>query len=162
MSRHIALLIPFTLVLACALVPCEASATYRYLCTSVPSACTYVPDDNVPVLNADVCFSTSGGIKLKGTANCPSGTWPYFVYHGEVVDPLTGDVDAYIPLDNACEVAGLCVEYVPHTGGSSAPMCCDEEYTCVPELTCGGTLWWCHDGVSEADGTVTCFHAEEL
>lgn len=162
MSYTSARLLPI-LAIALTLLPSSAQATYRYLCTSVPSACEYVPaSGSVPTLAADVCFSSSAGIKLKGTAACPSGTWPYFVDYGEVIDPITNAVEAYIPLDDACDVAGLCVQYVPHSGGQSAPMCCDEEYTCYPTSGCGGSLWWCHDGVSNSDGTVTCFHAEEV
>ena len=155
-----ALVLPLSLSFV-ALIPSDAHATYRYLCTSVPSACEYVPNVNVPVLNANVCYSSTG-LKLKGTASCPTGSWPYYVDYGEVVNPITNAVEAYIPLDNACDVAGLCLEYAPHSGGQSAPMCCDEEYTCYPTTGCGGTIWWCHDGVTNVDGTVTCFHAEEI
>lgn len=154
--------IPAVAIAIATLASTDAHADYRYLCTSVPSACEYVPDDSVPVLDADVCFGSAIGIRLKGTGSCPTGSWPYYVYYGEVTNPLTNAVDAFIPLENACEVPGLCAEYVEHTGGQSAPMCCDEEYTCWPNSGCGGSLWWCHDGVSNLDGTVTCFHAEEI
>jgi hypothetical protein len=147
------------IALALALVPVTAFAEYRYLCTSVPRACRYAPP-TAPVLGVDVCYTKSTGtIRLKGTAPCPTGAWPYFLKHGEVVNPLNGSVVAYAPLDDACD-AGLCLEYTPHVGGQENPMCCENGGPCWDGVACGGVLYWCHDGVTNQDGTIDCFDAE--
>lgn len=109
------------LAIAVAVVPVTAFAEYRYLCTSVPGSCEYSPP-TAPVLGSDVCYTrATGTIRLKRTAPCPTGSWPYYLEHGEVVDPLIGSVVAYAPLDNACD-AGLCLDFVPHVGGQENPM----------------------------------------
>jgi hypothetical protein len=113
-------------------------------------------------LLADVCYSpASNAITLKGTAPCPSGTNTFNVIYGEVLDSLTGEVAAYVPLDDAC-AAGRCAEYVPHDDPQEDTICCEDGGPCWPGGTCGGILYWCFDGVSNLDGTVTCFNAEEL
>jgi hypothetical protein len=152
------------LVIATLTLPWSANAsTYRNLCMSAPGYCTPT-GTQVSRLDANVCLSKAGGITLKGTAPCPSNAWAYYVEHGEVVDP-TGRVEAYLPLDNACGQAGLCVDGPAPDGSQEFGMCCyvdeDGEWVCVPGVLCGGTLWYCYDGVSNSDGTVTCFEAEQ-
>lgn len=148
-----------TLVL---LSPAGVAAQYRELCASVPSACEYT-GPNAPLLQANVCFGSTFGVRLM-TGSCPSGSWAYFVKYGEVVDPLTNQVAAYIPLDDACAKPGLCVDGPPPPGAQPFPMCCTENSqgveTCYDGGGCGGTLWWCNDGVCNADGTITCFDAD--
>ena len=116
------------------------------------------------MLRADVCYGFAGGIVLKGSAACPTGLWPYYVDYGEVVDPLTGEVAAYIPLDDACDNPELCVDGPPPNGAQEYPMCCTSDSqgkeTCCNGASCGGTLWWCNDGVCNEDGTITCFNAD--
>ncbi|KIG11653.1 hypothetical protein DB30_02896 [Enhygromyxa salina] len=89
------------------------------------------------------------------------GTKAFTVIYGEVVDPQTGDVSAFAPLEDAC-LAGVCAEYVAHEGGVADTICCENGGPCWPGGTCGGILYWCFDGVSNLDGTVTCFNAEQL
>jgi hypothetical protein len=137
---------------------------YRHLCTST-RACAY-SSTNVPFLNTNVCYSATSGVRLKGTAPCPSGSWPYYLDYGEVIDPVTNAVAAYIPLDNACSEAGRCVDGPPPDGAQEYPMCCTTDSqgyeTCWNGGACGGTLWWCEDGVCNDDGTITCFEKEAL
>lgn len=141
-----------------------SASTYRNLCMSAPARCTPT-GPHVPRLDADVCLSSSGTIALKGAAACHTGAWPYHVEHGEVVDPTAGLVEAYLPLDEACSKAGLCLDGPAPDGSQEYPMCCyvDEngQEICVPGVMCGGTLWYCYDGVSNPDGTVTCFESEQ-
>ena len=147
------------LTLAIIATPLTADAEYRYLCTSVPRACEYTPA-SVPKLLADVCYSpTSNAIHLKGTAPCLNGARAFTVIYGEVVDPQTGSVAAYTPLDDACG-AGRCIDYVPHDDPQEYTMCCENGGPCWPGGGCDGVLYWCHDGVCNEDGTVTCFNAE--
>jgi hypothetical protein len=142
-------------------LPLEALASYRYLCTSVPSACEYIPSPG-QALRADVCWNGTAAHLKPSNSNCPTGQWPYYVEIGEVVDPITNKVQAYVPLDPACGMAGLCVTGQSGGGGTSSPICCDELWMCVPGTMCGGSLWWCYDGVSNMDGTVTCFDGEQV
>ena len=143
--------------------PVGADASYRDLGTSSPGACEYTGPD-APTLAAEVCHGTAG-TWLRGEV-CPAGTWAYFVRYGEVIDPMTNVVAAYIPLDNACASPGLCVDAPPPAEAQPYPMCCTVNTsgagsTCVSGADCGGTLWFCFDGVSNEDGTVTCFDAAE-
>jgi hypothetical protein len=144
------------------LAPADVDAQYRYLCASAPSACTYT-GPNAPMLNATVCYGSAIGVRLKGSAPCPSGSWPYYLDFGEVVNPLTNQVAAYIPLNDACDQPGLCVKGPPPAGSQEYPMCCvttNGEEICYQGSACGGTLWWCNDGVCNGDGTITCFEQE--
>jgi hypothetical protein len=125
----------------------------------VPGACDYSPA-NVPKLLADVCYDPSNNaITLKGPTACQPGIKTYTVIYGEVLNPVTQAVAAYVPLDDACG-AGRCVDYVPHDNPQEYPMCCENGGPCWPGGGCGGVLYWCHDGVRNEDGTVTCFGAE--
>jgi len=150
-------------LLALLLAPVNADASYRELCSSSPRACDYTGPD-APMLAANVCHGSTG-TWLMGS-ECPSGTWPYYVKHGEVVDPLTNLIAAYIPLDDACPK--LCVDGPPPPDAEPYPMCCTGntsggDSTCVSGVHgCTGTVWYCHDGVSNQDGTVTCFNAQEF
>lgn len=154
------------LVTAAVSIPSSAGASeYRNLCTSAASYCTPTGPD-APQLHADVCLSRTGAVTLKGTAPCASDTWPYYIDHGEVVDPTTGQVQPYLPLDDACGQAGMCDKGPPPGDSQELPMCCyvDElgDQVCVYGANCGGTVWFCYDGVSNPDGTVTCFSGEQL
>jgi hypothetical protein len=159
MLRFARLALP-SLSLAVLLSPADAGAQYRYLCTSIPSACTYT-GPLASKLNAEVCYGSAIGIRLKGTAPCPTGSWPYSVDYGEIVDPVVNAVVAYIPLDDACSRPGLCVDGPPPGGAQEYPMCCTDG-KCYQGASCGGTLWWCNDGVCNEDGTITCFDKDPI
>lgn len=150
------LAVPTVLVL---LSPTGVEAQYRELCTSVPSVCAY-SSPNAPLLQANVCFGSATGVRLMSGA-CPSGTWAYYVKYGEVLDPITNQVAAYVPLDDACANPGICVQGPPPAGSQEFPMCCSKNSqgveTCYDGGSCGGTIWWCYDGVCNEDGTITCF-----
>ncbi|NVB42259.1 hypothetical protein G6O69_30830 [Pseudenhygromyxa sp. WMMC2535] len=125
----------------------------RYLCTSIPRACTFAPSE-APVLRANVCWSERS-TTLKADAACASGSYPFYVEHGEV-DPLTGAVTPYIPLDDACS-HGYCF-FGPSTGQEDA-MCCTSG-GCVPYMAgdgeCPGELVLCNNsaegGCSDGQG----------
>lgn len=154
------------LVASIVALPSSASAgTYRELCMSASRVCTYTGPE-APMLGLDVCLSTSAMITLKGTGPCATGQYAYSVAHGEVIDPTTGEVAAYIPLDDACSQLGRCADGPAPGDTEEYPMCCFVNGSgievCVGGLNCGGTLWFCYDGVSNSDGTVTCFAGEQL
>ncbi len=140
------------------------ASQYRHLCTST-QACTFT-SAGVPLLDADVCYDSTGAVTLKGASDCPAGSWPYYVDYGEVADPVTREVAAYIPLDDACTQPGPCVEGPPPPEAQEYPMCCTTSSqgveTCWSGGTCGGTLWWCEDGVCNDDGTITCFEKDPI
>jgi hypothetical protein len=157
------------LVLGLAIVPAAADAEYRQLCSSIPTACDYTGPD-APKLDVDVCYGSATGARLK-TGACPTGTWAYHVTHGEVVDPASNEVAAYVPLDDACATPGICVDGPPPPGAQAFPICCTsaggtsgggESCQNWNGSDCGGTLWFCDDGVSNLDGTVSCFSGVEL
>lgn len=142
----------------------ESSATgYRYLCTSIPAACEYAPS-TAPLLQADVCWSSTGIVLKSG--NCPSGYWPYYVHAGEVVDPVTNAVVAYIPLDDACDL-GYC-DVKPIGAGPTEPgaMCCGTGgcTDLASGSTCGGNTVtvWCVDGeeATNQNGEWVCYEPE--
>ena len=152
----------FALVATAGLIgsPVANATTYRDLCGSAPSACEYTGPD-APVLAAVVCWSrTTSTTTLMTGASCPTGSWPYFAKYG-VVEPLTMHVTAFLPLDDACSRPGLCLpgSFAPQSTASAA-MCCYDN-VCWPAVgvdACqGGELLFCSNGVSNEDGTVTCF-----
>jgi hypothetical protein len=118
-----------------------------YLCMSKPNACEYAPR-TAPQLNADVCYDGSTS-KLKGAGNCPANAFAFFVDAGEVVDPVTGTVQPYIALPDACGM-GYCVpDDINDPPGEPGPMCCDASNGCVE--TAGicppdKIAVWCNDG----------------
>lgn len=123
---------------------------YQYLCMAKPGQCEYAPS-TAPVLNADVCYnSTTGVVKIKGVNNCTTGSYPFFVDRGEVIDPQTNEVQAYIALTDACAL-GYCVAHDPNDPpGEEGGMCCDPgtgnctetNDICPPDKI----AVWCDDG----------------
>lgn len=134
------------------------ATTYRDLCSSVLGECEYT-GPVAPVLAANVCWSrTTSNATLMTGATCPSGSWPYFVKYG-VVDPLSQIVTGFVPLNDSCSL-GVCLpaEFAP-PNTTTAPICCVDG-VCWPFASpnCEGMdLSFCMDGVSNEDGTVTCF-----
>jgi hypothetical protein len=131
----------------------ESSATeYRYLCTSVPSACEYAPS-TAPSLKSDVCWDGSI-ITLMPAGGCTGIQVAYYVEAGEVVDPMTNEVQAYVPLDDACD-RGYC-DVMPATPGPTqpGPLCCGENgcVTINAADTCGQELVFCGVGESAQQG----------
>lgn len=147
--RHLAPLLTF----AGMLISADAFAQYRELCSSVPKACTYTGPE-APVLRANVCWNGSSA-RLKTTSPCPSGSWPYYVGFGEIID-TQGTIAAYVPLDWACSNPGICVAGPVPDGATEEPLCCNG--SCVPLANgCDGAILLCENGVTNDDGTVTCF-----
>jgi hypothetical protein len=138
-----------------------AQASHRYLCTAVTDVYEYRGPD-APELHADVCYGSATGVRLKGASACPTGTWAYRITHGEVVDPLTLEVDPFVSLDDACDKPGICLDGSPPPDAHEFPICCVTEggvETCYDGVSCGGSLYFCYDGVCNDDGTVSCFAA---
>lgn len=135
------------------------------ICSSIPSACQY-SSFAAPVLAAEVCWHrASATARLKLGSACPSGSWPYSVKYG-VVDPLSLVVTAFVPLEDACNVPGLCTpgSFAP-AGTTGGAMCCIDG-TCWPHYYVGGCeggeLFFCEEGVTNEDGTVECFDSTNV
>ena len=161
--RTLGSLSSFVLVIVVGMVgshPASAT-TYRDLCGSVPSACEYTGPD-APVLAVAVCWArTTSTTTLMTGATCPTGSWPYFAKYG-VVDPFTLQVNAYQPLDDACSRPGLCQPSIQAPTTTTTGVICCFGGTCYPaydDQCYGGELLFCLDGVSNEDGTVTCFES---
>ena len=141
--------------------PIAKATNYRDLCSSVPSACEYTGPD-APVLAAVVCWERSTSTaRLMTGASCPTGSWPYFAKYG-VVDPFTLQVNAYQPLDDACSRPGLCQPSIQAPTTTTTGVICCFGGTCYPaydDQCYGGELLFCLNGVSNEDGTVTCFES---
>jgi hypothetical protein len=131
---------------------------YADLCSSVPGECEYA-SLSAPVLAANVCWSrTTSTARLMTGATCPTGSFAFFVKYG-VVDPLSQVVTGFVPLEDACSRPGLCQpSYLAPPTTWAAAMCCVDG-TCWPAdgLSCSGELLLCSNGVTNEDGTVTCF-----
>jgi hypothetical protein len=146
-----------------ALLTTDADAAYRDFCASVPSACVYTGPE-APVLASVVCWSrtTSTATILSG-AECPADSYAYFVKYGDV-EPLTGQVQAYVPLDDACSRPGLCQPWdLAPVNTTSAAMCCVDG-VCTPQVgftPCAGEVLMCSNGVTNEDGTVECFDDQD-
>jgi hypothetical protein len=121
-------------------------------------ACRYAAWD-APVLEADVCWDGQLAT-LKGSAPCSGKGRVYHVHNGEVLDPTTGEVAAYAPLTNACELVPCAPSYEalaledgtaccdPNTGDCTSP---DSNGMCIV-----GDITWCKELETHNDGTVTC------
>lgn len=157
--------LPPAIVLVLGLAGSHAHATtFNDLCSSVPSACEYT-GPTAPVLALNVCWSrTTTTARLMTGATCATGSWPYSVKYG-VVDPLTGIVTGFVPLDDACSRPGLCSPgYLAPPSTWSAPMCCVDG-VCWPWVggtACAGEILACNEGVTNEDGTVECFDDENV
>jgi hypothetical protein len=134
-------------------VESEASS-YQYLCTTFPSACEYAPA-TAPVLNEDVCYDGTT-ITLKGAGDCGLSEFAAFVKAGEVVDPITEEVIAYIALEDACAL-GYCIpKDLGDPPGEPGAMCCDPgtggctetSAICPPDQI----AVWCPEGQIATEG----------
>jgi hypothetical protein len=141
--------------------PAEAGE-YRNLCTSASKACVYT-GPVAPALRAAVCWN-GADLRLKGSGNCATGSWPYHVDFGEIIDPVQGLVVAYIPLDDACDL-DICVEFgsLELDPLASEPLCCNpstDDCTLNLQGQCpnGEILVWCEQPATNEDGSVACYN----
>ncbi len=152
----------FAAALAALFTVQDAHAAYRDFCASVPGACDYTGPD-APVLAAVVCWSKSTSTAtISSGATCPTGTYGYFVKYGDV-EPLTGQVHGYVPLDDACTRPGICQPWnLKPTTTTTASICCPDDCWPAEAQQCEGQeLLFCTDGASNEDGTVTCFDEDQ-
>jgi hypothetical protein len=118
---------------------------------------------NVPVLDSDVCCvldEDSAACTLPNRyGRCSVGVKRYCKY-GQA---SSAGVVCYQPFQDACQ-AGFCVQMPEVPPPVQADLACCNGGGCVPIATqeldeCEetGTITWCSDGVTNDDGTITCF-----
>jgi hypothetical protein len=134
-----------------------SGSTVTDLCDIVDTA-TGVPvwcephADGAPVLDKKVCCSADACV-LAGTS-CPSSSL-FFCEFGE--RQADGTVECYFEVPNYCDVFPCAPNF--QAPPLEEPLCCYEGacWHYEPGNCTGGWLVWCQDGVTNADGTVTCF-----
>jgi hypothetical protein len=150
------------LVLVLGLAFSQDAHAYADLCSSVPGECEYT-GPSAPVLAANVCWSrTTSTTRLMTGATCPSGSFAFFVKYG-VVDPFTGIVTGFVPLNDACDMGYCSPSFDAPPTTWPGVMCCNEG-VCWPDDGghCEGELMFCDNGVSNEDGTVECFDDQNV
>ena len=122
---------------------------------------------SAPVLDLEVCCDISGDDAWcslpDGNGRCSTGSKAYCEY-GEVT--AANGVVCYQPFPSICEF-GFCGDVLPPEGGpvEAATCCwangaCVEIETTVDIVSCGllgGYSGYCDEGVTNDDGTITCF-----
>ncbi|NJK33452.1 MAG: hypothetical protein HC927_14190 [Deltaproteobacteria bacterium] len=137
----------------------DADEQYQHFCSTVPSACPKIGPD-APVLRANVCWNGTNAT-LEGSG-CAAGTYPFYVDFG-TVDPLSGVVQAYVSLPDACAL-GYCTVLAPSQmpPTDEGVVCCDpSDGTCTLDVEdCLGEVLYCDDYETNGDGTVDCLDPE--
>ena len=142
----------------------EASSTDPALCTSIASECEYAPA-SAPSLDATVCYQPGMALVLEDNGSCDPGYTSYWVSAGEVLDPNTGEVTAYIRLKNACDL-GYCVPDDPDDPpGEEGAMCCDPQTGNCTETDAicppSEIAVWCPDGQTPQQGQPGLWECQE-
>jgi hypothetical protein len=120
---------------------------------------------DAPVLDANVCCTIDGDGAACSMPNsrgsCSTGSKWYCEYGKKLTG---GGVVCYQPFPSACD-HGFCVAAPELPPPVLADLACCNAGMCQPIMAgqtwdCegnGGTVLWCHDGMSNADGSITCF-----
>ena len=155
----LALLAPLALALVAPPVASDAQASTRTdLCTNT-RACAYAPIDEVPTLDAEVCWDGETVTLMVG--DCGSNARPYTLRSGEVVDAVTLEVAAYAGLLDTCELGYCVVDKIDPGALGDGVACCDPRTGDCTEPDANGNcpvgdITWCKQLETNGDGTVTC------
>ena len=150
-----------TLLLTLLSIPTLMGGELQDLCdivnpdTGVPVRCEAHPD-GAPVLDAAVCCDDNACHK-PWLGSCADSQEMYYCELGEVL--ASDEIACYFEVPDYCEVFPCDPGYQTHP--QSNEMCCHEG-VCWPYKSGSGDceigdLYWCFDGVTNEDGTVTCF-----
>ena len=112
---------------------------------------------SAPVLDAEVCCAGKSCFRATAGQGCEDGESRYYCELGEVRS--TGEVSCFFEVPDFCE-AFSCPQ-----GYQAPPL---ETYMCCNNGVCWtilsgsngcelGDIYWCYSGVTNEDGTVTCF-----
>lgn len=120
--------------------------------------CVYSGPD-VPVFDDYVCWDGSTP-RLRGAGGCPADQKTYYVQHGELLDPTTGEIEAYAALPNACDIVPCGSTEDNNLPEDDDVACCDPDTGDCWMSDDGdctvGDITWCEDITDNGDGTVTC------
>jgi hypothetical protein len=145
------------LAVALLLAPASAEAGYPDLCTAVGAkACVYT-GPVAPTLAAPVCWNRVD-VRLKGAGDCPAGSYPFFLDHGEIVNPLLGLVVAYAPLPNACDMGYCSTTEFDYEDVPGEALCCNPDTDdCSPlDSGCTDDIVFCDQPASDENGSIVC------
>lgn len=121
--------------------------------TGVPIWCAPHPD-GAPIFDKNICCSATGCV--PATTSCPTSSLYYCELGQQRAD---GKVECFFEVPYFCDV-------FPCSPGFQAPplettLCCNQGICWHHVIGSGNCelddLMWCQDGVTNADGTVTCF-----
>jgi hypothetical protein len=126
-----------------------------YADTGRPVFCEPHPD-GAPRWDAAVCCNDDGCVRSR-SGSCSTGRKAYFCELGQV--RADGKVSCYFEVPDYCDVFPCAPGF--QTWPQANYMCC---YGDICWNTSGTSndcepldMYWCSDGISNADGTVTCF-----
>ena len=123
--------------------------------TGAPVRCDLHPD-GAPVYNEPVCCD-AGRCYKSGGDWCPDSLQSYYCELGEVLS--SDEVACYFEVPDYCEVFP-CSEPGFQTLPQAFGMCCSQGICWHYVMGSGDCevqdMFWCNDGVSNMDGTVTC------
>ena len=121
--------------------------------TGVPLRCELHPE-GAPVYDGAVCCDGASCQASQG-GGCPDSLEPYYCDLGEVL--ASEEVACYVEVPDYCDVFPCSPGYQAQP--QSNMMCCSQgvcwhfNHGDDCEL---GDIFWCQDGVSNPDGTITC------
>lgn len=125
-----------------------------YTSTGTPTFCEPHPD-GAPHYDDTVCCDTQGCV-IARAGSCDEKRKPYYCELGEVW--ASGEVTCYFEVPSYCDVFPC--EPGFQTWPQELYLCCYEGICW--ELSPSGdnceplNIYWCQDGVSNPDGTITC------
>ncbi|KIG18203.1 hypothetical protein DB30_01707 [Enhygromyxa salina] len=111
---------------------------------------------DAPWWDDEVCCSGAKCVEV-GTAGCPDDLQKYSCRHAEI--DTRGQVTCLFEVPSYCDDHSCPAGFQPQP--QSMVICCYAE-GCFDstDIYCYGDAYWCDSGVSNLDGTVTCFDQE--
>jgi len=122
--------------------------------TGVPTICE-VHKVGAPIYDGNVCCS-DGACSAAQASACRIGQ----LYYCELgAETSSGGVVCYFEVPNYCDV--FACEFAPTPDPQEGSMCCSQGICWDFNINTNdcelGDIFWCGDGATNADGTVSCF-----
>lgn len=126
--------------------------------TQTPTICQPHLEGTAPTLDEDICCA--GGQCYALGSGCGSTETQYYCALGTI--DVTGEATCYWEVPNACDAQHYTCEQTINPPPSEEKVCCPaSEDVCWPfesPSQCDvGDVFICLNGVTNTDGTVTCF-----
>jgi hypothetical protein len=125
-----------------------------------PALCDPIGEHIAPAWHDLVCCDASTCTPF-GPRGCGKSTLPYFCEYAEL--DASNQVTCLFTVPQYCDVFPCPPAADPEyqAPAQAQPICCYEEGCyAVDGDPCGGIIYWCDDGSTNEDGTVTC-HDED-